>query len=911
MSGTATLEQKQQQKSKPQQPQPRVSLSEREVTELSDGHQHCLVCYGDLTFRGKLPCGHDDICGACHLRMRHLHDDDKCPICKQSTAEDDAGEGGVIVDRGTDKRHADYPRWGDDIGSGFVHRKDVGMFFQEDYYQTDIIPLFAYACQICDFQVDQTTKSASTQGGSKKNSPQRLLLEHLRSKHRLAMCHLCIDHKRDFISRLPRFSPNQLQNHLRHGDGPKSGFSGHPICVFCKPKRFYDNYHLHQHLHKDHYKCHICEKQGQDNQWFKHYGSLQRHFDQQHYLCHNPQCLEARFVVFENELDLRGHEMSVHGGSSTGSTKINLEFRTLRRGYDGSGMDAGQQAAPDDAAFNYDLDGQAFVPEALSSQSGNEVTRANNGSGNASTSNSNAAHQLHPLHVQRTEELRAHAAAVRRQQAAESQVESFPTLQSTSVAASTSAPLVGWASGGRVNQQSNRGRVGRVTEEAFPVLPATQSNNTNAKKKALKASLGVARRQFAAMNATSNQPNAAASSSSWGGSGPAAYGARPSAASSSYATANGTHSSAAASGNRQIDLAPNNFPVLGPASSTGESRPVSYSSTNALARRNLQGRGPLASTNAAPPSFSSMAEFPSMAIATNAPGVATSTRKQAPQVNQQHTPSLASAADFPPPPSATTSPHAKVRQQILGNDSRPAPQQTADNILQGDLAATAAKATVEDMKASLGQKKFKQLKRLTREFAEGGLSPEGYVDQSAALFDRGYGDPDFWSYLPSLLDSCPNEDASQHALRYMSSLKRQQFSNNSTSPIAAPAPAAPAPTWGGVSTNATVMRPPAGASTTSFHRTTQPPPVRAAPVGFPNTVQSKKKSAWGTGGTPTVVRAKAPPGSVSAAAASQGPQKGTATKFMAKEHKLHQQQKPNNNKKKKQNDELRALAFGR
>ena len=37
--------------------------------------------------------------------------------------------------------------------------------------------------------------------------------------------------------------------------------------------------------------------------------------------------------------------------------------RDLRTGFDGSGID--NQVAPGDSAFNYGLDGQAFVPEAM------------------------------------------------------------------------------------------------------------------------------------------------------------------------------------------------------------------------------------------------------------------------------------------------------------------------------------------------------------------------------------------------------------------------------------------------------------------------------------------------------------------------------------------------------------------
>jgi hypothetical protein len=822
-------------------------LSEADVAALSDDHKHCLVCYSDLTLRGKAPCNHNDICGVCHLRLRSLHGDKKCPICKNSNDT-------IIVDEDVQKVFTDYPMWGNEIGSGFVHREEVGMFFESTYYYADVLPLFGYSCNECPFSSEIET--------GKKTTALRSLQDHLRTQHRLALCELCIDNKRDFVSCLPRMTPKQLQNHFRTGDGPKSGFFGHPVCEFCKPKRFYDLGLLHQHLHKEHYECHVCKKQGIENQFFKNYKSLERHFDQQHFLCHDVQCLAARFLVFENEIDLSGHELSVHGGTSTGSTKINLEFRTRRVGYDGSGLDD-QQAPPSNSDFNYGLDGQSFVPAALPNPNGNSANSA-----------------LHPLHIQRTGELQAQAAAIREQQVVQAQEDSFPTLQSSNAMATSSAPLVGWASASTAQRlERTKKNSGKVTEEDFPALP---SSRASAKKKAMKGNVGVARRQFAAMQ-TSGSTNS--------------YGAaatKPQSTAPSFGYFAST--SPATSINRQANLAPDNFPALG-----GSSRPAPYAAATAYAKKSLKG-------NATAPSLNNASDFPSMS----------STTKPAPRTKPAATaPSLSSSIDFPPPPSAASDNNNSLRQSILGN-SKSSSHQAMSNVLQAPSAT--ATATVEEMKASLGSKTFKHLKRMTREFAEGQLPPDAYVDQSAALFDRGYGDKDFWSFLPSLIESCPNEQGSEQALRYMSSLKQTTLSPPSrTGPSLSATPPASS-NWGGNNALATnVMKAPARASAPAATRMTRPMVGGRSIAAVPNTIASKKKGAWGGTGAATVVRAKAPPGSVSAAAATQGPQGGTATKFMAKQQKKQnnqsqQQQQHAGGKtknKKKAKDELRALAFGK
>lgn len=914
----------------------RSSLTDEEVVALSDGHQHCLVCYGDLTHRGKLPCGHDDICGVCHLRLRFLHDDRRCPICKQQS--DGAA---IVVDEDPARTFADYPRWGDDIGAGFVYREDVGMFFRGAYYEQTVAPLFAFACHRCDFRADEAAATAAPGAGNRRTTPQRLLEDHLRTAHRLSLCHLCIDHKRDFVSRLPRMTPSQFQTHLKKGDGPASGFHGHPACEFCRPKRFYDLNYLHQHLHKEHYKCHVCERKGADNQWFKNYGSLERHFDRAHFMCHDVQCLAARFVVFDNELDLRAHEMSVHGGTSTGSTKINLEFQTRRRGYDGSGVaDDNPRGAPAASDFNYDLDGQAFVPEALPTQGGNHATIGNSSSGGNNNQRTGGPAPtfsagggdapLHPLHVQRTEEMRAHAAVVRQQQARQSQADSFPTLQSASAAAavpSSSAPLVaGWTSGTSL-QRVHRGDpriVGRVTQEAFPALTSAPAGGNHSRTKAPTAPGGTTRRQFAAMTATASQPQGAGGQPLWGGGGGGGGGGTVTASAAVVLTPL-TSSSAAArsSSNQQSNLAADNFPALRPSSVP--SRPSPFAASNAAAKKNSRGGGPL--NVGVPPSFSSVADFPTFGgngngAAAAAAGVVVAAAKAKAQ-QQQRPPSLDSSSDFPPPPSANPPFRATSRQQVLrGGPAAP----VAGRADLPSSATAAARATVEDIKASLGPARFKQLKRLTRDFAQGELSPEGYVDQSAALFDGGYGDDDFWSSLPSLLESCPNEEASMRALRYMTSLRRQKFSDDARPAMPATSVGAPAPAasqWGGSAPHSVTRQPPAAAvaappAPAGYSVAARPlTQLGPATLGQSHAVASKKKSAWGSGGNATVVRVKAPPGgTVGVAAAQEGPQGGTATKFMAQEQKRQShannlQQKQSNGKKKKEKDELKALAFGR
>ena len=369
----------------------------------SDDHpisKTCLICFDDITqCRTITPCGHSETCAVCHLRLRFLHNDKKCPICK---AENDR----LIVDsdiddNGNHKNYEDYEQWGDDIGQNYCFRNDVGMFFHKAYFENRVKSIFCLDCGVKNCK-DHLFKN---------NQQVKKLHTHLRTKHGMTMCRLCVDNKRDFVSALPRFTPSQLKKHENTGDGAESGFKGHPMCKFCKPKRFYDLMNLHDHLNKEHYKCHLCEKEGKHNQYYKDYKSLNRHFDKVHFLCHDPQCLMARFVVFGTDLDLRMHEIEVHGSTDCKDSRIKVEFQVRRPGYDGSGLR--NQTLPSDDDFQYGLGGEVFVPDDLPNQEQhiqvNEpaITDAN--------------------HAARTAQLRRDAAEIR---ARETESEAFPTLQS-------------------------------------------------------------------------------------------------------------------------------------------------------------------------------------------------------------------------------------------------------------------------------------------------------------------------------------------------------------------------------------------------------------------------------------------------------------------------------------------------
>lgn len=138
------------------------------------------------------------------------------------------------------------------------------------------------------------------------------LRRHVGDDHHKVMCSLCTHNKKVFIQEHKLYTQKELNKHEKYGD--EDGFTGHPECPFCH-QRFYSADELRVHNREKHEKCHICERSlvgNSESQFFVNYDSLERHFRNAHFLCPASSCLEKKFVVFDNEIDLQAHQISEH-----------------------------------------------------------------------------------------------------------------------------------------------------------------------------------------------------------------------------------------------------------------------------------------------------------------------------------------------------------------------------------------------------------------------------------------------------------------------------------------------------------------------------------------------------------------------------------------------------------------------
>lgn len=133
---------------------------------------------------------------------------------------------------------------------------------------------------------------------------------------------LCSRHKKVFPYEQSLYTSPQLTKHHREGDkdfnkNDETGFTGHPECAFCK-SRFFGDDELFVHCRDSHEQCFICVRNGNRQEYYANYGSLEEHFRSDHSMCLYPTCLEKKFVVFDSPIDLKAHEVKEHGESVSG-----------------------------------------------------------------------------------------------------------------------------------------------------------------------------------------------------------------------------------------------------------------------------------------------------------------------------------------------------------------------------------------------------------------------------------------------------------------------------------------------------------------------------------------------------------------------------------------------------------------
>ncbi|CCC69520.1 hypothetical protein NCAS_0C05300 [Naumovozyma castellii] len=306
-----------------------------------DDDDLCLICASKLVYASLSPCNHTT-CHKCSFKQRSLYNKKACLICR---TENDK----LIF---TENINANYT---DSNLGHYQFNEKYGIVFTSEEVATATLNLLKYTCSVCPANKDGIEREDF--GSYKKYN------EHLRSKHNKCLCTICAQNNHIFPSELPVYTQNQLRNHQSKGNS--EGFKGHPLCAFCSGQRFYGDDELYVHMRNKHEKCHICDKIDHNSpQYFKDYDQLFDHFKNFHYICTVQTCLDNKFIVFKDELELQAHILKEHGDLIRGKPKLfQSELSTF--------MSGPSRVVRDRDAMNYDMDSR---PSLFSSSPSSSAT---------------------------------------------------------------------------------------------------------------------------------------------------------------------------------------------------------------------------------------------------------------------------------------------------------------------------------------------------------------------------------------------------------------------------------------------------------------------------------------------------------------------------------------------------------
>eukprot|EP00747_Dinoflagellata_sp_TGD_P058331 gnl/TRDRNA2_/TRDRNA2_151074_c0_seq1.p1 gnl/TRDRNA2_/TRDRNA2_151074_c0~~gnl/TRDRNA2_/TRDRNA2_151074_c0_seq1.p1 ORF type:complete len:916 (-),score=163.06 gnl/TRDRNA2_/TRDRNA2_151074_c0_seq1:241-2988(-) len=266
--------------------------------------EQCLICCEERPqYAAVGRCGHADVCWICAVKLRSILKDNSCPVCKEDLPEvvlaQDAEDGLRIASR----RNAG-------VSDGPVLQSDakLGIVFSTAEIKAEFEHLFEYCCWIRD--CPDMGKCFTTLDG---------LSRHLWSSHQKTFCTTCLYGRKVFLYEQLLYDPEDLDRHHREGDSlPQLGRRSPPIpahtrCEFCK-QHYYSKDELLSHMHKKHHLCGICERQGRRGEFYRDYGYLSQHYEEEHYVCTHSDCLRGpyKLVAFLTEDELRVHEITKH-----------------------------------------------------------------------------------------------------------------------------------------------------------------------------------------------------------------------------------------------------------------------------------------------------------------------------------------------------------------------------------------------------------------------------------------------------------------------------------------------------------------------------------------------------------------------------------------------------------------------
>ncbi|WVW85416.1 hypothetical protein I302_107454 [Kwoniella bestiolae CBS 10118] len=315
----------------------------------------CFICAEPITFWSVGVCGHRT-CHVCAVRLRTFYKKTDCTFCKtplpsllfsRSPSAPFPTEHHITPSPPSQIAEAQAKieslpkgaKWDAgithpgtlDIGA-FPYGDDIlGVVFEDEDMMDATLLLLRFNCPYTDCPYQGTNWQS--------------LEKHTLATHGLMICSLCRSTLSRFAHEQGLYPPHLIGLHdpskLKRGQRPprprgnevemvKGWDAPHPMCEFCH-LGFFGPDELFKHMRADHEECFVCKDLGDRDVYFQNYDALAKHFNQDHFPCPQPICLEKKFIVFGTDMDLKAHMISEHSESMSArdraqSRQINVDF---------------------------------------------------------------------------------------------------------------------------------------------------------------------------------------------------------------------------------------------------------------------------------------------------------------------------------------------------------------------------------------------------------------------------------------------------------------------------------------------------------------------------------------------------------------------------------------------------------
>ena len=181
---------------------------------------NCVICKEDREYYSKGQCEHTKVCNYCSMKSRMLYKDIRCPICTKKL------EFIFILEKLEKIPYKELINQIDD----FYTDDDfdtIGIYYTTISAQEEALKLKSFVCPIksCEEKCYENLDNLS---------------KHLKDLHKRFYCDVCLKEGKKFLSEMPLYNNQTLNEHICYGEFSQTGALLTPPHPFCPVSHFFN-----------------------------------------------------------------------------------------------------------------------------------------------------------------------------------------------------------------------------------------------------------------------------------------------------------------------------------------------------------------------------------------------------------------------------------------------------------------------------------------------------------------------------------------------------------------------------------------------------------------------------------------------------------------------------------------------